>query len=101
MRFVANASSQRKGGLPLPLAGEGWGGGVATLEFLMAEHKDPTWSISSKLRSNARALRKNSTDAERILWSDFGIIGFSALASGVRSLSETILRISSVIRPYW
>jgi very-short-patch-repair endonuclease len=36
----------------------------------MTEHKDPTWSISSKLRSNARALRKNSTDAERILWSE-------------------------------
>ena len=36
----------------------------------MAEQKDPTWKVSSKLRSNARALRKNSTDAERILWSE-------------------------------
>ena len=36
----------------------------------MAEPKDPTWKVSSKLRSNARALRKNSTDAERILWSE-------------------------------
>jgi very-short-patch-repair endonuclease len=26
--------------------------------------------VSSGLRSNARALRKNSTDAERILWSE-------------------------------
>ncbi len=32
--------------------------------------KTPTWKISSKLRSNARDLRRNSTDAERILWSE-------------------------------
>jgi very-short-patch-repair endonuclease len=36
----------------------------------MAEKKEPTWKVPSKLRSNARALRKNSTDAERILWSE-------------------------------
>jgi len=36
----------------------------------MAEEKKPTWKVSSKLRANARALRKNSTDAERILWSE-------------------------------
>ena len=35
----------------------------------MAVQESPTWKVSSKLRSNARALRKNSTDAERILWS--------------------------------
>jgi very-short-patch-repair endonuclease len=35
----------------------------------MAEEKNPTWKVSSKLRSNARALRRNSTGAERILWS--------------------------------
>jgi very-short-patch-repair endonuclease len=68
--FVADAPSQRKTELPLPLAGEGWGGGAATLEFSMADQKGPTWRTSSKLRSNARALRKNSTDAERILWSE-------------------------------
>jgi very-short-patch-repair endonuclease len=34
------------------------------------DEKKPTWKISSRLRSNARALRKNSTDAERILWSE-------------------------------
>ena len=34
----------------------------------MADEKDPTWSVSARLRSNARALRKNSTDAERLLW---------------------------------
>jgi very-short-patch-repair endonuclease len=30
----------------------------------------PKWKVSSKLRSNARSLRKNSTDLERILWSE-------------------------------
>jgi very-short-patch-repair endonuclease len=35
----------------------------------MAEQKSPTWKVPSKLRSNARTLRRNSTDAERILWS--------------------------------
>jgi very-short-patch-repair endonuclease len=34
------------------------------------EEKKPSWKVPSKLRSNARALRKNSTDAERILWSE-------------------------------
>jgi very-short-patch-repair endonuclease len=34
----------------------------------MSDDKSPTWKVSSKLRSNARALRKNSTDAERLLW---------------------------------
>ena len=36
----------------------------------MDEPKSPTWKVPAKLRSNARALRKNSTDAERILWSE-------------------------------
>ena len=36
----------------------------------MVEEKQPTWKVSSKLRSNARALRSNSTDAERILWAE-------------------------------
>jgi very-short-patch-repair endonuclease len=36
----------------------------------MGEQKTPTWKVSSRLRSNARVLRKNSTDAERILWSE-------------------------------
>ncbi len=34
----------------------------------MSDEKSPTWKVSSKLRSNARALRKNSTDTERLLW---------------------------------
>jgi very-short-patch-repair endonuclease len=34
----------------------------------MADEKTPTWEVSSKARSNARTLRKNSTDAERLLW---------------------------------
>jgi len=56
--------------LPLPLAGEGWGGGLSVSEVSMAEPKSLTWKVSSRLRSNARALRRNSTDAERILWSE-------------------------------
>jgi very-short-patch-repair endonuclease len=34
------------------------------------EEKKPKWKVSSRLRSNARALRRSSTDAERILWSE-------------------------------
>jgi very-short-patch-repair endonuclease len=36
----------------------------------MSDEKDPTWTVSSRLRSKARELRRNSTDAERILWSE-------------------------------
>jgi len=36
----------------------------------MGDEKTPTWKVSSRLRSNARTLRKKSTDAERILWSE-------------------------------
>jgi very-short-patch-repair endonuclease len=36
----------------------------------MADSKTPTWNVSTRLRSHARALRQNSTDAERILWSE-------------------------------
>jgi len=65
----ANGSvSTRRGEPPLPLAGEGWGGGSAASEVSM-EEKRPSWKVPSMLRSNARALRKNATDAERILWS--------------------------------
>jgi very-short-patch-repair endonuclease len=62
--------STRKVELPPPLAGEGWGGGISAWEASMAEQKSPNWKVSSKLRANARALRTNSTDAERILWSE-------------------------------
>jgi very-short-patch-repair endonuclease len=34
------------------------------------EENKPSWKVPAKLRANARALRKNSTDAERILWSE-------------------------------
>jgi len=61
-------SVQQSVRLPLPLAGEGWGGGVSASEVSMSDEKSPTWKVSSRLRSNARALRKNSTDAERLLW---------------------------------
>ena len=65
-----NHPSKQSVGLRLPLAGEGWGGGSSASEVSMADEKTPTWKVSSRLRSNARALRKNSTDAERILWSE-------------------------------
>jgi len=36
----------------------------------MVDPKHPDWKVSQKLRSNARALRRDSTDVERILWSE-------------------------------
>jgi len=36
----------------------------------MDEDKKPTWKVPSRLRSNARVLRRNSTDSERLLWSE-------------------------------
>jgi very-short-patch-repair endonuclease len=36
----------------------------------MDEDQKPAWKVPTRLRSNARALRRNSTDAERILWSE-------------------------------
>jgi len=36
----------------------------------MDEPKDPSWKVSSSLRSKARELRKKSTDSERLLWSE-------------------------------
>jgi very-short-patch-repair endonuclease len=65
---ITIAPSARPVGLPLPLAGEGWGGGVSASEVSMVDSEHPDWKVSSKLRSNARALRKTSTDAERLLW---------------------------------
>ena len=53
---------------PLPLAGEGWGGGLSASEVSMVDPEHPNWKVSDRLRTNARALRKNSTDAERLLW---------------------------------
>jgi very-short-patch-repair endonuclease len=67
---VGRSLSIRRSEPPLPLAGEGWGGGGAASEVAMDEDKNPAWKVPPKLRSNARALRKNSTDAERILWSE-------------------------------
>ncbi len=42
----------------------------------------PTWNVPPKLRSNARALRQNATDAERILWSE--LRGHRLLGAGFR-----------------
>ncbi len=75
------ALSQQTLELPLPLAGEGWGGGLSAQEVSMDDEK-PIWTVSPKLRTNARALRQNSTDAERILWSE--LRGHRLLGAGFR-----------------
>jgi len=67
---IAFNPSTRKVGLPLPLAGEGWGGGLSTKGMPMVDPEHPDWKVSEHLRANARALRHDSTDAERILWSE-------------------------------
>jgi len=36
----------------------------------MVDPEHPDWKVPAKLRANARALRRDSTDAERILWSE-------------------------------
>jgi very-short-patch-repair endonuclease len=36
----------------------------------VVDPKHPDWKVSDRLRTNARTLRKNSTDVERILWSE-------------------------------
>jgi very-short-patch-repair endonuclease len=65
-----NYPSQQRLELPLPLAGEGWGGGFSASEVLVVDPEHPNWKVTGRLRTNARALRKNSTDVERILWSE-------------------------------
>lgn len=55
---------------PPPLAGEGWGEGFSAMGLPMVDPEHPDWKVSPKLRANARTLRRNSTDAERILWSE-------------------------------
>jgi very-short-patch-repair endonuclease len=56
--------------LPPPLAGEGWGEGLSARGLPMVDPEHPEWKVSDQLRANARALRRNSTDAERIIWSE-------------------------------
>ena len=70
MSVVAASLSLLKVELPPPLAGEGWGGGNSAWEAPMAEQTNPGWKVSPRLRANARALRRNSTDVERVLWSE-------------------------------
>jgi very-short-patch-repair endonuclease len=65
-----NPPSEQSVEPPPPLAGEGWGGGLSASEVSVVDPKHPDWKVSGRLRTNARALRKNSTDAERILWSE-------------------------------
>jgi very-short-patch-repair endonuclease len=69
-RMDTKTPSPRAVELPLPLAGEGWGGGLSAPGLLMVDPEHPDWKVSTRLRANARALRRNLTDAERILWSE-------------------------------
>src|SRR5689334_11612581 len=34
----------------------------------MVDPEHPTWSVSARQRANARTLRRNCTDAEKVLW---------------------------------
>ncbi|MCX7312318.1 MAG: endonuclease domain-containing protein [Hyphomicrobiales bacterium] len=36
---------------------------------MSSAEKQPAWQVSKKLRSRARSLRQDSTDAERLIWS--------------------------------
>ena len=67
IRRRLNASTLH-GALPLPLAGEGWGRRLPGVEVAMDDQKSPMWKVPTRLRSNAKSLRANSTDAERMLW---------------------------------
>lgn len=60
----------RQVGLPPPLAGERWGEGVSAMGLPMVDPEHPGWKVPARLRANARTLRRNSTDVERILWSE-------------------------------
>jgi very-short-patch-repair endonuclease len=55
---------------PLPLVGEGWGGGATSLGLAMDDPKKPRWTVATRTRQYARALRRNQTDAERLLWAE-------------------------------
>jgi len=60
---VSIGSSRQRSALPLPLAGEGWGGGQK-----VSDKQKPSWHVTATQRSRARTLRKNLTDAERTMW---------------------------------
>jgi very-short-patch-repair endonuclease len=59
---------RKRGVLPPPLAGEGWGGGRPTRLMMVDLSKPPGWQVSTKQRIRARSLRANSTDAKRLIW---------------------------------
>jgi very-short-patch-repair endonuclease len=55
--------------VPPPLAGEGQGGGRQLQSAMMVDvPKAPAWQVSTKQRTRARRLRRDMTDAERIIW---------------------------------
>ena len=54
---------------PPPLAGEGWGGGrTFTPRKMPIDPKIPGWKVQPRTRARARALRRDATDAERVIW---------------------------------
>jgi very-short-patch-repair endonuclease len=52
--------------------------------------KSPTWRVSTKQRSRARSLRRDSTDAERTIWN----------AVGAHRIGGTSFRRQTPIGPY-
>jgi very-short-patch-repair endonuclease len=70
LRMGTYSLSARQVELPPPPAGEGWGEGFSAMGLPMVDPKHPDWNVSAKLRANARALRRDSTNAERVLWSE-------------------------------
>jgi very-short-patch-repair endonuclease len=52
--------------------------------------KQPSWQVSNKLRSRARSLRRDSTDAEQIIWN----------ALRAHRLNEAAFRRQTPIGPY-
>jgi very-short-patch-repair endonuclease len=48
----------------------------------MVDSNKPKWKVSSRLRANARSLRRNCTDVERILWSE--LRGHRLMGAGFR-----------------
>src|SRR5205807_5251090 len=51
-----------------PLAGEGREGASPRGALRHAPPSSPTWHLETNMRMHAKALRRDSTDAERIIW---------------------------------
>ena len=67
----------------------------------MVDQKTPTWNVLDELRANARALRRGSTDAERILWSELRDHRLNGAGFRRQVPIETTSSTSSVMQPNW